>query len=73
MYDPKLRARLYRVAAPTLVVGGAEDRVVPFEHARAYRSGIAQSRLVTIERSGHIPLVEQPQPTTRAITDFLKN
>lgn len=73
MYDPKLRARLYRVVAPTLIVWGAQDRIVPFEHARAYQSGIAQSRLVTIEKSGHIPLVEQPQPTTRGITEFLKN
>jgi pimeloyl-ACP methyl ester carboxylesterase len=36
MYDPKLRERLYRVVAPTLVVWGAEDRIVPFEHARVW-------------------------------------
>jgi len=69
MYDPKLRERLYCVVAPTLMVWGAEDRIVPLEHGHAYQAGIEGLRLVTIEKSGHMPLVEQPQPTAHWMID----
>jgi pimeloyl-ACP methyl ester carboxylesterase len=73
MYDPRLRERLYRISAPTLIVWGDDDRIVPIEHARAYQAGIAKARLVTIEESGHAPILEKPAQTARVITEFLKS
>jgi len=73
MYDPRLRERLYRITAPTLIVWGDDDRLVPFEHAKAYQAGIAKARLVTIEKSGHVPVLENPAQTARVITEFLKS
>jgi pimeloyl-ACP methyl ester carboxylesterase len=37
LHDPKLRKRLHRIAAPTLVVRGAQDTLIPVAHAEAYR------------------------------------
>jgi len=73
MYDPKLRSRLYRIKAPTLIVWGEHDRLVPIEHARAYHEGIAGSRLVTIARSGHVPIIEDPARTAQVIREFLRS
>ncbi len=73
MYDPKLRDRLFRIAAPTLIVWGEDDRLVPIEHAKAYREGIANSQLATIEKSGHVPVLENPAQTARVIVQFLKS
>jgi pimeloyl-ACP methyl ester carboxylesterase len=73
MYDPKLRSRLYRIKAPTLIIWGENDRLVPMAHARAYHEGIAGSRLVTIEKSGHVPIIENPARTAQAIRDFLRS
>lgn len=73
MYDPRLRGRLYRISAPTLIVWGDDDRVVPLEHAKAYQAGIARARLVMIEKSGHAPILENPAQTARLIGEFLNS
>ncbi|HUY19817.1 MAG TPA: alpha/beta hydrolase [Candidatus Binataceae bacterium] len=71
LYDRRLRERLHRVAVPTLIIWGDSDRLVPREHAEAYRRGIQGSRLVTIEKCGHAPPFEKPDETARLVTDFL--
>jgi len=73
MYDPKLRQRLFRIAAPTLIVWGEDDRLVPIEHAKAYQAGIANSQFRAIEKSGHVPVLENPTQTARVIMQFLKS
>jgi len=71
--DPKLEQRLYRVTIPTLIVWGAEDRVVQTQHGEAYQRGVAGSRLVTVKEAGHLPALEKPADTARLTTDFLKD
>ena len=60
LHDPKLRRRLYRVSAPTLIVHGREDRLIPKEHAEAYHEGIVGSRLVHVDGAGHLLPLEKP-------------
>lgn len=69
--DPKLAERLYRVKAPTLVVWGDDDRLVPPAHGAAYARGIRDAKLVTIERCGHAPPLERARETAAAILAFL--
>ncbi|MFD3519769.1 alpha/beta fold hydrolase [Streptomyces sp. NPDC058653] len=45
--------RLAEIAAPTLVLHGAEDPLFPLGHARALVEGIPDARLVTLEGVGH--------------------
>lgn len=70
-HDPKLRSRLYRVKAPTLVVWGEDDKLVSIAHAEAYRDGIAGAKLVTIPGTGHAPSLEKPEDTAKAVLAFL--
>jgi pimeloyl-ACP methyl ester carboxylesterase len=67
----KLTSRLHRVTAPTLIVWGAEDRLLPPALGEAYRRGIAGSTLVTIERCGHLPPLEQPERFADVVLEFL--
>ena len=60
LHDPKLLERLPGVAAPTLVVWGADDGVVPLAHGEAFAAAIPDARLEVIERCGHLPALEQP-------------
>ncbi|MEA2626053.1 MAG: hypothetical protein QOD06_2098 [Candidatus Binatota bacterium] len=71
LHDPKLRDRLYRVKAPTLVVWGEDDRLVSLAHGEAYARGISGAKLVTIPGTGHAPSLEKPEDTARAVIDFL--
>src|SRR5581483_11341580 len=45
LYDRKLRGHLRRVTCPTLVLWGAQDRLVPVAHAEAYAAGLPDARL----------------------------
>jgi pimeloyl-ACP methyl ester carboxylesterase len=56
---------------PTLVIGGAEDRVYPPTTTERLQASIPGSRLVIIAGAGHSPTIEQPETVTRAIADFL--
>src|SRR5262249_17959576 len=48
--NPKLERRLHRIAAPTLILWGDDDRLVPAAHGRRYSELIGDSRLRVIER-----------------------
>jgi len=46
--------RLWRIDAPTLVMAGARDVIVPLERQRALSAGIGGSRFEVLEGAGHI-------------------
>ena len=59
LYDPKLRQRLHRVDLPTLVLWGANDRVVNLDYGRALAGTLPSASLEVIPSCGHLPHVEQ--------------
>ena len=58
--DVDLRADLGRVAAPTLVVAGADDPATPPELAQAIAAAVPGARLEVLGQTAHIAPVEQP-------------
>ena len=69
--DNGLKKRIHRVTAPTLLVWGKEDRLVPLVYADEFARRIAGARLETISDAGHAPHLEQPEAVTRVLRDFL--
>jgi pimeloyl-ACP methyl ester carboxylesterase len=70
--DKGLKRRIHRVSAPTLLVWGAQDRLVPPVYAEEFTSRLRDCRLETIEGAGHLPQLEQPAPVREAVTAFLR-
>lgn len=70
LHNPKLRERLWRIDMPTLVVRGAQDTLVPAEHAGVYLDGIAGSRLVEVADAAHLLPLERPDELARLVRDF---
>jgi len=66
------RRDLGRIRAPTLVVAGLEDTVVPLRAKEELASGIPGARLITIPRSGHATPTDQPVMFNRTLLDFLR-
>jgi pimeloyl-ACP methyl ester carboxylesterase len=66
-----LSARLGEVAAPTLLLHGARDRVVPVEWARRAHERLADSELRVLQGCGHWPPREYPDKFNRMVADFL--
>jgi 3-oxoadipate enol-lactonase len=64
-----LRDDLARIAAPTLVVSGANDQALPPEHQRAIADGVPGARLMTVQPGAHLANLEQPDQITAALLD----
>lgn len=70
--DLGLRKRLHRVRAPTLVLWGSADRVIPASYAKRFADGIAgPTRVSSIEGAGHLADFDEPDACARAVLGFL--
>jgi pimeloyl-ACP methyl ester carboxylesterase len=70
--DKGLGKRIHRITAPTLLVWGAADRLVPRAYAQEFAGRLPDSRLEVVAGAGHAPHLEQPEATARAVGAFLK-
>ncbi|MNT68647.1 2-hydroxy-6-oxononadienedioate/2-hydroxy-6-oxononatrienedioate hydrolase [compost metagenome] len=66
-----MQERLGEIQAPTLVIWGDGDRIIPPAYADAFASAIPDARLAMIERAGHVPRLERPGAVNEAIAQFL--
>jgi pimeloyl-ACP methyl ester carboxylesterase len=66
-----LSDRLGELAAPTLLIHGECDRVVPVEWARRAHERLPNSKLCILRGCGHWPPRECPDEFNRAVADFL--
>ncbi len=63
--------RLPGITAPTLSLGGEDDRLVPPANAEILASRIPDARLKLIPQAGHQLLIEQPELANAAVLEFL--
>ncbi|MPZ87341.1 MAG: alpha/beta fold hydrolase [Nitriliruptorales bacterium] len=68
--DPKLPTRLSLVRTPTLLIWGAQDRIIPADRAAAFQEHLPDVRLVTVEGAGHLPMLEAPERFVSAVNEF---
>ncbi len=66
---PVLERRLDEIAAPTTIVAGAVDRVVPIAAARRLAGQIRGAELVEIEDAGHLVHLHHAGELARVIAD----
>lgn len=69
--DADLRPRLAEITAPTLVLTGSDDPVVPPADGDALAAAITGARHTVIEEAAHIANVEQPDAFTAALLRHL--
>ncbi len=65
--EPSLR----RIAAPTLLLWGEKDGLIPFGNAQDYLRAIAGSRLVSFPDLGHVPQEEAPEQSLAPVLAFM--
>ena len=70
LHNPKLRKRLWRITAPTLVVRGAADTLIPEAHARTYAAEIPGATYQEIGEAAHMVMIERPDVLASAIAEF---
>jgi pimeloyl-ACP methyl ester carboxylesterase len=68
--DKGLRKRIHRVTAPTLLIWGKEDRLVPPVYADEFARRLPGARVETVSDAGHAPHLEHPDTVARLVRDF---
>jgi pimeloyl-ACP methyl ester carboxylesterase len=65
--EPLLR----RITAPTLLLWGERDGMIPFGNSRDYTAVLADSRVVAFADLGHVPMEEAPERSLAPVLAFL--
>ena len=68
-----LRGDLPRIAAPTLVIAGAQDPSTPPEHGEAVAAAIPGARFELLDPSAHIAAIERADDVTRLLLEHLED
>lgn len=66
-------ARVGQKSIPTLLIWGKKDLVVPFANAQRVRSAITHAEFLPLDNAGHIPTIDEPVKTERAILNFIQD
>ena len=69
--DKGLKKRIHRVEAPTLILWGQSDGLVPVEYAQAFQRAIRNAQVSIMRRCGHMPMYENPAAFVEEVTGFL--
>lgn len=64
--------QLLRITAPTLVIHGDYDPLIPYPNGEYLASHIKGARLSTYPSVGHVVMVESPDRFNREVIEFLE-
>lgn len=72
LLDYPIRERLPEIACPTLIVWGAEDRVISLRDADVFEELIPDSHKVVFEDTGHMAMLERPAAFNELLREFIE-
>jgi pimeloyl-ACP methyl ester carboxylesterase len=65
--------RLKKITAPTLLVWGEQDQMIPSSNAQSYANVLSTSKTVLLPNLGHLAQEEQPQIALAHVVEFLNS
>jgi pimeloyl-ACP methyl ester carboxylesterase len=72
VYDTTRVQRVKTIQQPTLVLWGAQDRLIPLRSAYRFHDDLPNDTLVILHNAGHVPMEECPNESLNAVLYFLK-
>jgi pimeloyl-ACP methyl ester carboxylesterase len=69
--DKGLKKRIHRIKAPTLVLWGKDDRLVPAAYAQEFASRIPGAKVELLDQTGHLLQGERPAQVAALIEEFM--
>jgi pimeloyl-ACP methyl ester carboxylesterase len=70
LHNPKLRKRLHRITAPTLVIRGRHDTLIPAPHCETYAAEIPGATLYEMTEVSHMIPLEAPAELAELIAGW---
>ncbi len=71
--EPAVFEKIGGITAPTLIIWGAEDKLIHASAAETFRENIVGAEVVIFDAVGHVPMEEAPTKTANAIGRFLES
>jgi pimeloyl-ACP methyl ester carboxylesterase len=71
-YAPATAAEVARLTMPTLILWGADDKLIPADNARWFATAIRGARAIVYPGIGHLPMEEAPDRTAADVARFLE-
>lgn len=65
-------AAIPSIRQPTLILWGAQDRLIPRDHAQRFAHDLPTARVHVFDGLGHVPHEEDPQATVAVLQGFLE-
>src|SRR5215470_1741388 len=72
-FSPALERWLHRIKVPTLVLWGAEDKLLPSAYAKRWQERVPGARVEIIPECGHLMHVEKSEVVANRILAFLES
>ena len=66
-------SQLDKINVPTLIICGAEDKMMPLKFSELLQDGIANSQLHVLDNAGHMVMLEQPDVVADLLKQFIDN
>jgi pimeloyl-ACP methyl ester carboxylesterase len=64
--------KIKMITQPTLIIWGKEDQLISYTNASLFKQDIQNSRVLVLDKVGHIPMEEAPNQVATAILEFIK-
>jgi pimeloyl-ACP methyl ester carboxylesterase len=64
--------KIKTITQPTLIIWGKEDQLISYKNAALFKQDIRDSRVLVLDKVGHIPMEEAPNQVAAAIIEFIK-
>ncbi len=71
--EPEKWDEIDSINAPTLILWGEEDRVIPVSHAKLFKNKIKNSEMIIYSNIGHLPMEENPDQVSKDIDRFISS
>ena len=68
---PFSREKVINIQQATLILWGADDRLIPLEVAQQFHKDLPNSTLVIFDNLGHVPMEEDPERSIEPVLQFL--
>jgi pimeloyl-ACP methyl ester carboxylesterase len=65
--------RLKQITAPTLLIWGEQDQMIPSSNAQSYANVLSNSKTVLLPKLGHLVQEEQPEIALTQVVTFLNS
>jgi pimeloyl-ACP methyl ester carboxylesterase len=69
--DRGLKKRIHRVDAPSLVIWGREDGIIPAVYAEEFGDKLSDSQVEVVDGAAHMPHIERPEKVIELVGKFL--